>query len=178
MADKPQEANYLHIVRVANVDLPGAKQIRFALTNIKGIGINFADMVCIAANVNKYAKTGHLKTEEIERLTAVINNPTKAGIPSWAFNHRKDLETGEDKHIITGTLVFTKDNDLKRLKKIKCYRGIRHIKGLPVRGQRTRSNFRKSKGKVVGVSKKKIAPGAGDKGGKQESKDKGKKEKK
>ena len=69
-------------------------------------------------------------------------------------NHRKEYESGEDKHLITGTLNFTKDNDLKRLKKIKCLRGARHQKGLPVRGQRTRSNFRKSKGKVVGVKKK------------------------
>ena len=70
------------------------------------------------------------------------------------INRKNDYETGEDKHLLAGTLNFVQDNDLKRLKKIKTLRGIRHQRKLPVRGQRTRSNFRKGKGKVVGVKKK------------------------
>ncbi len=155
MAEKPAE-NFKHIVRVANVDLPGEKKIRFALTKIKGLGINFADAVCSVAKVNRHTKAGHLKEEEVSRLSGAILNP--AAIPSWMFNRKKDYETGEDKHLTMGTLLFYKDNDLKRLKKIKSYRGLRHQKGLPVRGQRTRSNFRRSKGKVVGVVKKKAVP--------------------
>lgn len=151
--------NFKHIVRIANVDLPGQKKISFALTGIKGIGKNFARAICYCAHVDQNKKVGNLADEEITTLNQVVNNPFNNGIPIWMFNRKKDYETGEHKHLFTGTLTFTQENDLKRLKKIKSYRGIRHIKGLPVRGQRTRSNFRKAKGKVVGVSKKKATPG-------------------
>lgn len=149
-----QNPNYKHIVRVANVDIPGEKQIRFSLTKIKGIGINFADAICAVAKVRKQAKTGNLGQAEIEKINQIAINPKD--IPPWMFNRKKDYETGEDKHFLTGTLNFVQENDLKRLKKIKTLRGVRHIKGLPVRGQRTRSNFRRNKGKVVGVVKKKV----------------------
>ncbi len=173
MAEK-QPDNFKHIVRIANVDVPGEKQIRWALTNIRGIGINFADAVCAAVKVKREAKTGYLTDEEIKLLDKAVLNPAQCGIPSWMYNRKKDMETGEDKHVIMGTLTFVQDNDIKILKKIKCYRGIRHIQGQPVRGQRTRSNFRKAKGKVVGVAKKKVAPGTETKGGDKE-KGKGKK---
>jgi|SRR3989344_3673009 len=152
--------NFQHIVRVANVDIPGNRSVHWGLTHIKGIGINFAEAICAAAGVNRTLKIGNLKQPQIDALTAAITNPAKVGIPAWLFNRRRDVETGENIHIVTGNLNFVHDNDLKLLKKIKCYRGIRHIKGLPVRGQRTRSNFRRAKGKVVGVVKKKATPGA------------------
>ena len=151
--DQKLQSSFRHIVRIANVDLPGEKQVRLALTKIKGIGINLADIICTVAEVNKSEKAGNLNDSEIKKLTEIINQPN-GKIPEWLFNRRKDYETGENRHLITGTLNFTKDNDLKRLKKIKTLRGVRHQKGLPVRGQRTRSNFRKSKGKVIGVKKK------------------------
>jgi len=151
---------FKHIVRVANVDLPGAKIIRFALTNIKGVGINFADAVCIVAKVDRKEPAGNLSDNEVQKLNEVVNNPKQHGIPEWMFNRKKDDESGENKHVLTGTLNYVHENDLKRLKKIKTLRGVRHQKGLPVRGQRTRSNFRKSKGKVVGVTKKQVQPAA------------------
>lgn len=161
MAEKQpekQNPNFKHIVRVANVDIPGTKSIRIALTSIKGIGINFADSICLVSNVKRDAKTGNLTDKEIETLNAVVQNPAKFNIPAWMMNRRKDFDSGENKHLLTGPLNFAQENDLKRLKKIKTLRGIRHIRGLPVRGQRTRSNFRRSKGKVVGVRKKTEAP--------------------
>ena len=59
----------------------------------------------------------------------------------------EDYETGVDKHLLGTDLDVTQENDIKRLKKIKAYRGIRHIHGQPSRGQRTKSNFRRNKGK-------------------------------
>lgn len=152
--EEKQAENYKHIVRVANVDIPGNKHVSIALTKIKGIGKNFAEIVCKVAGVESQKKAGNLSDEEIKKLNETVNNPSQHNIPSWLFNRRKDYESGEDNHILTGTLNFVKDNDLKRLKKIKTLRGLRHQKNLPVRGQRTRSNFRRSKGKVVGVKKK------------------------
>ena len=157
MAEKQQE-NFKHIVRIANVDVPGGKQTKVALTKIKGIGVILADVICKLAKVDRNKKAGNLTNDEVIELNKVATAPAEKGIPEWMANRRKDYDSGEDKHLITGTLNFTKENDLKRLKKIKCLRGARHQKGLPVRGQRTRSNFRKSKGKVVGVKKKGTAP--------------------
>jgi small subunit ribosomal protein S13 len=160
---KSTNPNFKHIVRVCNVDIPGNKAIRYSLTKIKGLGINLADILCKVSNINRRTLTGDLTTGEIDKLNSLINKivsqPKDCGIPSWIFNRRKDFETDSDIHLFTGTLTFTKDNDLKRLKKIRTLRGVRHIAGLPVRGQRTKSHFRKNKGKVVGVSKKKVAPG-------------------
>ncbi len=147
--------NYKHLVRVANVDLPGERQVRWALTNIKGIGIDFADALCTATGISKSAKTGFLSDQQVEKLNAAAMNPAAVGVPAWLFNRRKDPETGDDHHVVGGTLSFIHDNDIKRMKRIRSYKGIRHGKGLPVRGQRTRSNFRRNKGKVVGVAKKK-----------------------
>ena len=152
--DQKSQRDFRHIVRIANVDIPGGKQLKIALTKIKGIGTNLAQVACVLAKIDPAKKTGNLEDSEISALNDVINNPNKAGMPEWMFNRRKDKETGETKHLLTGTLNFVQDNDIKRLKKVKSLRGMRHQKKLPVRGQRTKSNFRRSKGKVVGVKKK------------------------
>ncbi len=161
MADLKTDANFRHLVRVANVDLQGAKQIRLALTQIKGVGINFADAICKVAGVDQRAKTGYLSLDQVAKLEKILNAPRASGFPDWMLNRRKDFETNETKHLITGTLTFVRDNDIKRLKKIKNLKGMRHSLGLPVRGQKTKAHFRKNKGKVVGVTKKKVASAAG-----------------
>jgi len=154
MSQVNKTENFKHIVRIANVDVTGNKPIFIAMTNIKGIGINFATVACTLAKIDQKKKAGELSEEEVKRLNDIISNPTSSGFPEWFLNRRRDFETGDNTHILTGALQFTKDNDLKRLKKIKSYKGVRHIRGLPVRGQRTKSNFRRTKGKVVGVKKK------------------------
>lgn len=163
-----QKPNFKHIVRIANVDVQGNRPTRIALTQIKGIGINLADIVCVCAGIDKTEKVGNLKEEEVKKLNHVVDNLAEQGIPAWIFNRRKDYDTGKDMHLLTGNLTFYKENDIKRMKKIKSLKGMRHQKGLPVRGQRTKSHFRKNKGKVVGVAKKKAAPAA--EGGKKEAK--------
>jgi small subunit ribosomal protein S13 len=152
---KPTQSSpkdFKHIVRVANVDIPGEKILSVSLTKIKGVGKSFAHAICVAATIDKSTKTGNLTNDEVKKLNSVVT--TFDSIPKWMYNRTKDYDTGEDKHILTGDLIFSKDNDIKRLKRIKSYTGLRHQKGLTVRGQRTRSNFRRHKGKVVGVKKK------------------------
>jgi small subunit ribosomal protein S13 len=148
------EKEFSHLVRIANADLKGEKPIAYALRSIKGVNFQFANAVCTLAKINKSKKSGDLSDEEIKKLSEILNSPLGSGVPSWMFNRRRDYEDNKDKHLITNDLTFTKDNDLKRMKKIKSYKGVRHMKGLPVRGQRTKSNFRRSKGNVVGVRKK------------------------
>ncbi|PLW79730.1 30S ribosomal protein S13 [Candidatus Woesearchaeota archaeon] len=149
------EENFKHIIRVANTDLKGEKQISFALQKIKGVGTMFSHMVCRVAKVPKEKKAGTLNDKEVKALEEAILDPKKFSVPSWLYNRRKDYETGEDTHIISGDLKFIKENDVKRLQKTKSYKGLRLAVGLPVRGQRTKSNFRRTKGKGLGVKKKK-----------------------
>ena len=151
---KEQKKDFRHLVRIANTDLKGEKVIGFALKNIKGVNFQFANAICNLAGIDKGKKSGELSDEEIRKMEEIIKNPLEKGIPVWMANRRKDYEDSQDKHIVTTDLLFTKDNDIKRMRKIKCYKGARHSQGLPVRGQRTKSNFRRSKGKVVGVKKK------------------------
>ena len=149
------EKEFQHLVRVANTDLKGEFQVVIGLSRIKGVGFQLANAVCQLAGIDKSKKVGYLTEAEAKKLEDVILNPAKHNVPSWMLNRRKDYEDGSDKHILLGDLDFTRANDIKRLKKIKSNRGLRHAWGLPVRGQRTKSNFRKAKGKVTGVKKKK-----------------------
>jgi small subunit ribosomal protein S13 len=147
-------AEFRHIVRVANTDLKGNKQILYAMRKIKGVGIMYSNMVLSMADIDKAKKAGDLSDAEVERINEVLKNPKKFKAPMWMLNRRKDYETGEDVHLLSADLDFEKDNDIKRMKKTKTYKGLRHQWGLPVRGQRTKSNFRRNKGKGMAVKKK------------------------
>ncbi len=149
------EKEFKHLVRIANTDLDGNKPIYKALTRVKGIGFMFSNMLCSLAGIDKNSKTGYLAEDIVKKLDDVIKNPEKFNAPSWMFNRRKDVDDGKDRHIVTSDLKFTQETDVKIMKKIRSYKGMRHAFGLPVRGQRTRSNFRRNKGKVsLGVKKR------------------------
>ena len=139
---------FKHLVRIVNTDLDGNKHISIALKKIKGVGFMFSNMVCSIANIDGRKKTGYLTEEEIKKIEGIIKDPLKFKAPSWMLNRRRDVETGEDKHLLTSDIFFIQDNDIKMMKKMRSYKGVRHALGLTVRGQRTKSNFRKNKAKV------------------------------
>ena len=147
-------AEFKYIVRVGNTDLAGEKHLFLSLQKIKGIGTNFARVMCDLAGIDYLKKTGDLSDKEVEKLEAILKNPEKAGFPKRFLNRQKDFETGEDKHLFLADLDFEKDQDIKRHKKMKSYIGLRHQWRLPVRGQRTQANFRPNKGKAASVKKK------------------------
>jgi small subunit ribosomal protein S13 len=165
---QPEAQEVRHLVRILNTDVKGEKHILYALTKIKGISVMFSNAVLKKAKINPTTKAGLLNEKDVQAIEAVILRPAQAGIPSWLFNRRKDVETGEDHHLITSNLDFTKENDIKKMKKTKSYKGLRHQWGQPVRGQRTKSNFRVNKGKGSLGVKKKAAPAKSD--GKKDNK--------
>ncbi|MBR9692730.1 30S ribosomal protein S13 [Candidatus Woesearchaeota archaeon] len=142
-------ADFRHIVRVANTDLVGEKRIIIALLKIKGVGHNLAAALCHLSGIPKDKRAGELSESEVAKLTEAVKNPEAMGIPNWMLNRRKDLETGEDKHLILSDIDFALEQDKKREMKLKTYKGQRYHAKLPVRGQRTRSNYRPNKGKVT-----------------------------
>ncbi len=151
---KVQETeNFRHLVRVVNTDLDGSKPLYHALLKIRGVGPMFSNMICNLVGIDKNTKTGNLTDAQAQKLEAAITNPLSVNAPSWMLNRRNDYETGEDKHLVVSDIKFVQENDIKRMRMIKSYKGIRHGLKLPVRGQSTKSNFRKNKGKVMGVKK-------------------------
>ena len=149
MAETKQELKYF--VRIANTDLDGNKPIYQALTKIKGISFMFSHAVINITGIERMMKTGYLSDEQAAKIDEIIKEPSKFAIPSWLYNRKKDPEDGTDKHLTGTILTFTQDNDIKMMRKIKSYKGVRRSLGLRVRGQRTKSNFRINKGKVLGV---------------------------
>jgi small subunit ribosomal protein S13 len=141
-----------NLIRIMQTDIPGSKNIYGGLTRIKGVSFALSNAICKNLNLKKTKKVEDLSQEEIDKIGEFIRNPK---IPSFMKNRQNDFESGETKHLSTTELDLQKEFDLKRLKKIKSRRGNRHGRGLPVRGQRTKSHFRKKgKNKVVGVKGK------------------------
>jgi small subunit ribosomal protein S13 len=122
------------LARVAGVDLPRDKRIEIALTYIFGIGRNTSNKVLAMANVNPDTRVRSLTEEEVSRLREVIEKNFK----------------------VEGYLRREIAQNIRRLIEISCYRGIRHRRGLPVRGQRTKTNSRTRKGprRGIGIKKK------------------------
>ena len=121
------------------------------LTQIRGVGYMFANTILNVLKINPNQRIGHLSPEQVNSIESIIKNPTASNFPSWFLNRRKDVETGEDKHLLTSDIAFTVRNDIEREKTSGSWRGIRHMFGLKVRGQRTRCTGRK--GGAVGVAK-------------------------
>ena len=139
------------MVRIVGNDIPGERKMIVGLTQIRGIGYMFANTILNVLKINPGQRIGYLSPEQIKSIENIIKNPSTSNFPSWFLNRRKDVETGEDKHLITSDIAFTVRNDIEREKTSGSWRGIRHMFGLKVRGQRTRCTGRK--GGAVGVAK-------------------------
>ena len=126
------------MARISGVNIPTNKRIRVALTYIFGIGPKIANDICNEASVDMTMRVSQLKDEEINKIREII----------------------DAKHSVEGDLRRKVSIDIKRLTDLGCYRGLRHRKKLPVRGQRTHTNARTRKGKAVAIAgKKKVTKG-------------------
>ena len=148
------------IVRLMDTDIEGNTKLLKSLIKVQGIKFAMANAICNYLDLDKNRKIGLFSTEEIKSMKELVENP-HGKLPNWLLNRRKDPETGRDEHLITAGLKLKKEFDIKYMKKIKSYKGMRHAAGLPVRGQRTRAHFRT--GSSLGVVKSKVSPKAGAK---------------
>jgi small subunit ribosomal protein S13 len=119
--------------RIAGVDLPEKKKIRFALRYIYGIGPKYGDAILAEAGVDMDKRAKDLTDQEVSQIATVI----------------------DASYIVEGALRRQTQQNIQRLRDIRCYRGERHRKGLPVRGQRTKCNARTRKGRKKTVAGKK-----------------------
>ena len=121
------------MARISGVDLPREKRVEIGLTYIYGIGRTSADQILKTADVNPDTRVRDLTDDEVRRLSEIINAD----------------------YTVEGDLRREIAMNIKRLQEIGCYRGIRHRKGLPVRGQKTKTNARTRKGPKKTVANKK-----------------------
>jgi len=150
-----KDEDFQYIVRIANTDIDGDKTLIMGIAQIKGIGRHMAVLIADATGIDKKIKMGKLTDAQIEKIKKALEDIQNIA-PGWMLNHRKDIDTGKDIHLISSDVELRLRDDVNLLKMIRSYRGIRHETGLSVRGQRTRANNRK--GLALGVSKKR--PGA------------------
>ena len=126
------------MARISGVNIPTNKRIHIALTYIFGIGPKIAGDICIEATIDISKRVNQLNDDEVNKIREII----------------------ETKHSVEGDLHRKISMDIKRLTDLGCYRGLRHRKKLPVRGQRTHTNARTRKGKAVAIAgKKKVTKG-------------------
>jgi small subunit ribosomal protein S13 len=121
------------LAHIAGIELPKNKRLFIGLTYIYGIGRSSAREICKKANINEMKKVADLTMEEEKILRDIIQN----------------------EYVVEGTLRTQVAMNIKRLMEIGCYRGLRHKRGLPVRGQRTHTNARTRKGPRGNIIKKK-----------------------
>lgn len=120
--------------RVIGIDIPGNKRLEISLTYIYGIGRALSNQVIEELNLDKDMRAQNLTEDDIARINGIL----------------------QSKYMVEGDLRRQIQNNIKRLVGINCYRGMRHRLGLPVRGQRTRTNARTRKGKRKTIANKKI----------------------
>ncbi len=151
-----EKKEYFTIVRIMQTDIPGNKNILTGFTYLKGVSWAISNAICRYLGLNPKKKIIDLTPKEIEEITKFIQEELGKKLPNYMLNRRKDFETGNDFHLTGTSLDMKREFDIRRLKKIRSYRGLRHATGQPTRGQRTKSHFRnKKKNKAVGVKKAK-----------------------
>lgn len=151
-------SEYKHILRIAGKDVEGSKKLLVALSEVKGVGYNFAQVLTQSIGINPNTRVGFLTDSQIKQIEQALANPLEVGVPEWYLNRKKEMDSGVTRHMITSDLDFSIGNDIDREKTIMSWRGYRHMFGLRVRGQCTRTTGRK--GGAVGVKKVKMMPGA------------------
>lgn len=146
-------SEFRNLLRVIGTSIEGHRTLAFGLSQIRGVGRRLAHAVIEIAsrtdpNIDPRMRMGQLSEAQQERLVEIIRDPVKFGIPHWMVNRQKDLRTGEDRHISGTDLELMFKMDIDRMKRTRSWKGIRHMYGLKVRGQRTRTTGRH--GLVVG----------------------------
>ena len=137
--------DFQHILRVLHTNVDGRTKVMYALTQIRGIGRRFSNVVCKKAEIDMGKRAGELSAAELESLMVIVSNPRQFRIPDWFLNRQKNYKDGKYLQQVSNQLDTTLRDDLERLKKIRNHRGLRHYWGIRVRGQHTKTTGRRGK---------------------------------
>eukprot|EP01007_Sphenomonas_quadrangularis_P001257 NODE_2179_length_659_cov_721.072131_g1837_i0.p2 GENE.NODE_2179_length_659_cov_721.072131_g1837_i0~~NODE_2179_length_659_cov_721.072131_g1837_i0.p2 ORF type:complete len:176 (-),score=52.93 NODE_2179_length_659_cov_721.072131_g1837_i0:130-636(-) len=148
-----QPTTFTHILRIMNTNIDGRVKVPYAIRSIKGVGRRFSILVCKKADLDLNRRAGTLTPDEVNRVVTILQNPQQFKVPEWMLNRKKDPRDGKSCQLVSNGVDNKLREDLERLKKVRAHRGLRHLWGLRVRGQHTKTTGRR--GRTVGVSKKK-----------------------
>jgi len=123
---KKSEENSARLIRILGTDIPGNKGVYAGLTRIKGVSWGYSNAVCVSLNINKNKKIQDLSEDEMKKIIDFLKN---GKLPEFMLNSRKDFNTGMSRHIFGSDLDLKREFDIKRLKKIRSYKGLRHALG-------------------------------------------------
>ena len=142
------------LVRIFGYDLVGSKNIYTGLTRIKGISWTIANAICLKLGLDRNKKVSELTKQDINKIEDFLE---KLDVYDFLKNRRADPTTGKTGHLYSTDLDISKEFDIKRLKKMRSWKGLRHATGQPVRGQRTRSHFRsRDRAKGIKIKRKPV----------------------
>ncbi len=144
-------SEFRHLVRIHGKDLEGGKKLVAALSDVKGVGFNYATSIILKLGLDPRSRLGTLSDEQLHQIEGALQPTNTLGLPSWYYNRKRDPETGETKQLLGSDLDFALKTDVEKEKTIRSWKGVRHGLGLKVRGQRTRTTGRQ--GRTVGVRK-------------------------
>jgi len=153
-----EKPDFRGIVRVVGKDVDGHYTIRESLRKVKGVGsnlsANLSQIIDAKLGFSPDELIGNLSEEDNDKVEDVVRYPQKYGVKAFLLNRQKDMDSGENKHLVMTDLAFALRNDITRERDTRSYRGWRHAIGQKVRGQHTRTSGRT--GMTVGVSRKAI----------------------
>mmetsp|Transcript_31229 Transcript_31229/g.58215 ORF Transcript_31229/g.58215 Transcript_31229/m.58215 type:complete len:156 (-) Transcript_31229:214-681(-) len=149
MALVVEEKEFTALLRILNTNVDGLRKVPYALTGIRGVGRRFATLCCHRANIDVNKRAGELTQDEIDNLLAILSEPAQYKIPEWFLNRQKDRKTNRYMQIVSNELNQKMREDFERMKKIRLHRGLRHIWGIKVRGQHTKTTGRR--GRNLGI---------------------------
>ena len=150
---RQEDDDLQYFVRIGRTDLDGTKSVERSLSELPGIGRRTARIIADEAGVDRTATFGALEEETIDEVVTLVENYAEE-VPEWLTNRQRDFYTGETTHETGNDLQLTRQHDLNRMKMINSYKGVRHMRGQKVRGQRTKSTGR-SEG-TIGVNVEEI----------------------
>ena len=149
--ESEENPDFKFLVRIANTDINGEHPLYLALARVKGIGRRVSIKIVRDLGYDRKQRIGDLSDDEIDKIQIAIAN-IHEGLPNWMMNRQKDYDTGDDMHLTSSEVQVARRDDINRFKKMRSYKGIRHERGVKVRGQRLKSNGRT--GLVLGVTRK------------------------
>ncbi len=114
---------YENLIRILGNDIPGEKKTLIGLTQIRGIGYMFANSMLQILKINPDSRIGTLSAEQVSSIEKMIQDPKSQNFPTWFLNRQKDVETGDDMHLVTSDIAFNLRNDIEREKGVFSWKG-------------------------------------------------------
>ena len=150
---------FRNLIRMLGTSIDGTKTLALGLSDIRGLNRRLALAIIRLMGLEPASRIGMLTDEQLEKIEKAIKDPLALGVPVWMINRPKDPRTGENRHISGNDIDLVNKMDVDRMKRLRSWKGLRHMYNLKVRGQHTRTTGRS--GLVVGYLRQNLKKKSG-----------------